>query len=315
MSSLYALSRSPLIQSTWRLNTILVSTDNWKNSSQKKSYQNNENKCLKYISINGYIMRVLTVLSFCLLIQRSSLMPIVHFGNTDIPYTLTSQPNKKNISIIVEWKKGVQVIAPDTIAKEQIQKIVSKKAPWILQKQREISEINPSPPSKEFVSGEKLPYLGKQYRLKVIRDPKYQQTEFVFKQGKFHAKIPFDLTLAEQTAKLRALFLDWCSQHAEIKFRERLNLYAERLGLSYRSFSFKARKTKWGSCTSQGDIVIHPNLVFAPITIIDYVLIHELAHLKHFNHSKEFWNYLGFILPDYKKRKEWLRLNGPSLTI
>jgi predicted metal-dependent hydrolase len=242
-------------------------------------------------------------------------MPILHFGKTDITYSLTQKSNKKHISIVVEWQKGVHVTAPNTLSASEIHEIVTKKAPWIVQKQREIAKIEPAPPAKEFISGEKLPYLGKQYRLKVIRSKEQGESHFSFRQGKFYAVIPDDLPVSKQAEKLRPLFLKWCLQHAQVKFRDRLDRYAERLGLSYRSLSFKVRKTKWGSCSSQGDIIIHPNIIFAPLAIIDYVLVHELAHIKHFNHSKDFWNYVGLILPDYKKRKEWLKKNGPTLTV
>lgn len=72
-----------------------------------------------------------------------------------------------------------------------------------------------------------------------------------------------------------------------------------------------------GSCSSQGDIIIHlihPNIIFAPLPVIDYVLVHELAHIKHFNHSKNLWNYVGLILPDYQKHKDWLKKSDPTLT-
>ncbi len=246
---------------------------------------------------------------------KEIIMPNIQFGNTNIPYSLTCKPNKKNISIIVEQEKGVRIIAPTQVDKEQIEEIISRKASWILRKQREIAEICPTSPSKEFLSGEKLPYLGRQYRLKVFRDAQIKEVEFQFHQGKFVAKVPEDFTSLKQVNTLRELFLNWCLLHGKQKMKERLHFYSDRLGLKYRSFSCKERKTKWGSCSVNGDIVIHPNIIFAPLSIIDYLLVHELAHLKHFNHTKDFWNYVQLILPDYKNRKEWLRVNGPTLKV
>jgi predicted metal-dependent hydrolase len=77
----------------------------------------------------------------------------------------------------------------------------------------------------------------------------------------------------------------------------------------------KEQKLRWGSCTSMGIINLNWRLFLAPMRIIDYVIVHELAHLRYHNHSKDFWNLVRSIIPDYEERKEWLRVNGPTLII
>ncbi len=94
---------------------------------------------------------------------------------------------------------------------------------------------------------------------------------------------------------------------------ERLNNYAKKYNFKFLKFRLSSAKTRWGSCSTSGTISINWHLIFAPIDMLDYVIVHELCHTKHHNHSKFFWNEVAKIIPDYKERRKWLRDNGNSL--
>ncbi|OYD07274.1 M48 family metallopeptidase [Paludifilum halophilum] len=242
-------------------------------------------------------------------------MPTLQYGTSTIRYTLQHKPGKKDVSIIVEWQKGVQVVAPQGTSPSQIDAILQKKAAWILHKQCELDEIQTPHREKEFVSGEKFPYLGRKYRLKVHRKNDITKPSLVFRQGRFTAEVPGSFSYAKQRSHLRALFVQWYRSHAEKKIKQRLRLYTTKLGVTPSRLTIKEQQARWGSCTKNGTILINWKLILAPIHIVDYVLVHELTHLKHPNHSKVFWETLRSILPDYEKRKDWLRVHGPELNL
>lgn len=107
----------------------------------------------------------------------------------------------------------------------------------------------------------------------------------------------------------------WYRLRAEERLREKVARYAKRMGVSPRSVSVKSFKNRWGSCHLNGDIQFHWPIIMAPHYIIDYVVIHELCHLLHHNHSPAFWQCVARYYPDYLECKEWLKANGRRLTL
>ncbi|SFE75264.1 M48 family metallopeptidase [Alteribacillus iranensis] len=241
-------------------------------------------------------------------------MPTFQFGTTPIDYDLKISSSAKEIKISVDWQDGVCVLKPSHISDNQLQHALQKKAPWILAKWQEINEIEDPAPPKEFVSGEKFPYIGRHYRLKVDTLDSPVKASLRLYRGRFYAQIP---TLEEDKKRqtLHQLFKDWYVQHGQTKVEERLELYKERMGVSPSRLLVKDQKMRWGTCTHEGAIYLNWRIMMAPMTVIDYILVHELSHLMYPNHSKEFWACIKTYLPDYEAHKEWLRINGPRLTL
>ncbi|MBT2663931.1 M48 family metallopeptidase [Bacillus sp. ISL-4] len=241
-------------------------------------------------------------------------MPTFQYGTTTIEYDIEYADDKKDVSIIVEWMEGIRLIAPIGITDKQVTEIIHKKAPTILQKLKEVNEIVETPLSKEFVSGEKFTYLGRNYRLKVYREERLQKATLAFIRGRFIATIPYRIDDYEKRQQLNELFKAWYLEHGKAKIQSRLELYCAKMGVAPNELQLKEQRMRWGTCTPEGNIYLNWRILMSPMPIIDYVLVHELAHLKYMNHSKDYWNFVRFILPDYKQRKEWLRINGPTLT-
>jgi len=242
-------------------------------------------------------------------------MPSFQYGKTTIDYTLVYQENQKDITISVEWMEGVTVTAPPNVGSEDLETVLYKKAPWILEKWYSFEEISHTPSPKEFVSGEKFPYLGRHYRLKVNKSTDTQTPSLSFQHGRFIAVIPSEFTEAEKRERMYQLFKDWYLRNGESRIKERLKMYCPRLGVNPTKFELKDQKMRWGSCTKEGAINVNWRIVMAPMSVIDYVVVHELAHLLHPNHSAEYWQVVRSVMPDYEQRKEWLRINGPTLTL
>ncbi|MGG0591517.1 SprT family zinc-dependent metalloprotease [Priestia megaterium] len=242
-------------------------------------------------------------------------MPTFQYGTTAIEYDIEYVDDKKDVSIIVEWMEGIRLIAPKSINDKQIEEIIQKKAPAILQKLQDVNKITESPLPKEFISGEKFTYLGRNYRLKVYKEEGLQKVKLTFARGRFIAIVPDKLDDDKKRLQLIELLKAWYLEHGKVKIQSRLKLYCARMGVIPNDVQLKEQRMRWGTCTAEGNIYLNWRIIMSPISIIDYVLVHELAHLRYMNHSNDYWNFVRSILPDYEERKEWLRINGPTLTL
>ncbi|CAM3831240.1 M48 family metallopeptidase [Paenibacillus lactis] len=242
-------------------------------------------------------------------------MPDYQYGNTTIEYTLEYKPDAKDIIISVDWIDGVKIIIPPSVDDIKLQEVLNKKSPWIMSKWYEFDEIDLPPNPKEYVSGEKFLYLGRSYRLKVQKDATVAKSSLLFQKGRFIATVPINTTQGEVAEQLRSLFVNWYMLHGQAKLLERLKIYVPKMGVSPSKLQLKHQKMRWGSCAADQSIYINWRIMMAPMKVIDYVLVHEMGHLKYPNHSSDFWQFVRSILPDYDERKEWLRIHGPLLTL
>lgn len=241
-------------------------------------------------------------------------MPTILFGNEKIPYELCWSSKRKTLGISVQSDK-VSVTAPEGTTGEKINQVLMKKAPWIRKQLQEYQEINPFMQERKFFSGEKLPYLGRLYRLKVIKEANLQTSHFRFEQGKFIATVPDCLNETEYRQVIYPLYKAWVIAKATTFTQKRLNRFTVKLKEKPTRIQIKEQKQRWGSCTPDGKILLNWRIFLAPTSVVDYILVHELAHLKNMDHSAEFWNTIKMILPNYEDKKEWLRINGRRLYI
>ena len=230
----------------------------------------------------------------------------------NLAYKIERRPRRKTASISVSPKNEVHIIVPDHFSDEQVQSIIDRKTDWIRSKMRFNSEVKYPYKPKEYVSGEAFAYLGRNYRLNVvISDP----APVKFENGRFYVQVPPTILPLYRNDYIVSELTFWYQSRGLKKLKERVRIYSKRLDLKPLKVISKDLKSQWGSCTSKGEIFFNWKIVIAPISIIDYIVAHELCHMIHHNHSKEFWRLLQSILPDYKERKEWLRVNGSLLTL
>ncbi|WP_077596113.1 M48 family metallopeptidase [Oceanobacillus kimchii] len=238
-------------------------------------------------------------------------MSYITYGTTTIHYCHYKQ-TRKDVKISIDLVNGVEVFTPDNIDEAKLVQIIKRKAPWISQKLLELNEVNTKVQPKEFVSGEKLPYLGRHYRLKVYKEP-VPNTSFQFKQGRFIAIVPREWSQESIEHQLEQKLMEWYRQHGFKKINERAKEYQSMLGVKPRSLQLKTQHKRWGTCTPNGDIYLNWRIVMAPLRVIDYIIVHELAHLIVPEHNDRFWRIVRTTLPHYKEAKEWLRVHGIEL--
>lgn len=240
-------------------------------------------------------------------------MHSIKFGNQTIPYTLKNSQRRKTLSISVD-QHGVSVISPSEVAQETIESTLHKKAPWIIKQLSDFEEMKTNTQKRAFMSGEKLLYLGRNYRLKVIKTDCSEPT-FRFYQGRFLAELPKSIKEEDHRNLLYPLYIEWIKKRANAFAADRVKRFILKLQKEPNKIMIKDQEQRWGSCTPSGNIILNWRIFLASVSIIDYVLAHELVHLKHMNHSKEFWETLRMLLPDYEQRKEWLKINGGTLNV
>ena len=209
---------------------------------------------------------------------------------------------KRSASIQIE-DNFVRVRAPKSLSDSRIHELISKRIPWIRSKLKEQSE-RPAPKPKEYVSGETFPYLGKNYRLKITKG-----STSSIKMANGYLVSTILETDTDPQSTVRTHLEDWYRANAELRLREKTERLSRIVGATPTSVSVKNYKSRWGSCSSRGDIAYNWKIILAPHRIVDYVVVHELCHLLEHNHSSKFWRHVTLHIPDWKQRRDWLRLN------
>lgn len=202
----------------------------------------------------------------------------------------------------------VEVIVPRTLPEERIKKLLEDKKGWIKQKialhpeAKAISE-------KQYVSGEAFSYLGRNYRLKVTEG---ELTPIKLVQGCLTMSAPKG---ASESKIIKGALTSWFRRRAELKLREKLIRYSPIVGVETNGYKVKYFQSRWGSCTPRGRVDFNWKIIMAPNRVVDYVVVHELCHLKQHDHSPQFWRLVESVMPDYLECKQWLRLNGQTLRV
>lgn len=226
----------------------------------------------------------------------------VAYGKNRIHFLLERKLRKRmKISVMPDLSVGVS--APHHIPIEKVLNRVQRRASWIIKQMNYFKEFMPHQPPRQYISGETHYYLGRQYRLKVLR----AKTQAVKLKGKY---IFVYSTRPESHPRTKRLLYEWYRTRAVVIFEvitRRCHERLEKYGIKFPRIDIKAMKSRWGSCIhTKGRIGLNTELIKAPSHCIEYVIVHELCHLKYPNHTKRFYNFLSLVMPDWKKRKERL---------
>ena len=206
---------------------------------------------------------------------------------------------RKTIALIIQPDGELLVRAPQRATKKQINEMVDQHVDWIAKKQAKARAAQKAFAPRQFIEGEKFPFLGEIYTLQLVKNVK----PILDLNG--------DFQLAQSAmGQAELIFEKWYKGQARKVFLDRVEFYSSEYGFNYSKLRLSSARTRWGSCSSKGTLSLTWRLVMAPMKIIDYVVVHELSHLREHNHSSKFWAQVGAILPDYKARRKWLKENG-----
>jgi predicted metal-dependent hydrolase len=207
---------------------------------------------------------------------------------------------RKTLELAVERDGSLTASAPEGTDTAVIEEYVREKRAWLYAKLAEKSALRGSASAKQYISGEGFAYLGRSYRLLLVDD---QDVPLKLEAGRFKLR-------RQDAAEGRQHFLEWYSRHARTWLRRRVGLYAPRLGVVVAGIEIRDLGHRWGSCSKLSTLNFHWATILLPVSIIEYVVVHELVHLGEPNHTPEFWLKMERAMPDYEQRKRWLAENG-----
>jgi predicted metal-dependent hydrolase len=227
-------------------------------------------------------------------------MKEIFFGTSIIKYTVTYS-GRKTLGITVNPDGQVIVKSPQDASKNEIETKIKKRAAWILKQQAFFKSFGEKLPPRRYISGESHLYLGKQYILHVTEG---RPNSVRFKGRSFEIVCP-------AKSKAESLMKAWYKEQAKIKFAEIAEPIIQRFkkyDVEPTSLYIQTMDNRWGSCTPKGKIILNTELIKAPKPCIEYVITHELCHLLHRNHTREFYNLLAAEMPDWERWKNKLEV-------
>jgi predicted metal-dependent hydrolase len=238
-----------------------------------------------------------------------------HIGQTVIPYTINWAEDRETMELSIDNSLELTVTAPMTATTDDIEEVLESRQEWLLEKLYGLQEQEEPPYPKEYMSGEKLPYRGRQYPLEVV-EAGVKEPELKFDEQIFTLRIhQFDGDSDDVSIRRkRQAVVDWYVEQAKNELPNRASDLESRLGLDDVPVWVGSIEGRWGEYES-GTVRINWRLLLAPVRIQDYVIVHELAHAVHDGHSDMFWNTVGAVIPEYEDRREWLRINGNTLSV
>jgi len=220
-----------------------------------------------------------------------------------VPVDRIIRSKRRTVALIVENDGSVTVRAPMRMPEISILEFVEKHVNWVEKKKTEMRAAAPVL-AKQYLPGEIFLYLGKEYPLEVAPG---QHTKLILDD---HFKIA-ESALGEA----EIVFQYWYRQQAKQLIVERVRHFAEIHQLHYEKITITSARTRWGSCSPKNGLSFSWRLIMTPMEVVDYVVVHELAHTVHHNHSNRFWGLVEKILPDSKERRKWLHQHGQQVLL
>lgn len=217
---------------------------------------------------------------------------------------------RKTMQISIHSPDKIRVFSPEKLSNKKILEWVSSKGPWIEKQLKDYYDNYSVAENKNYVDGEKFLYLGRSYQITIILDSTLSTSNVKFSRGRIVITTP-----TKDPAVLRNAMEIWYRQKALEKISEKVFFYSKALEVKPSSITIKEQKSRWGSCSQKGDLFFNWRIIMAPSNVVDYIVVHELCHLIHFNHSPQFWDELSCIIPKYKEYRKWLKYNGALLDI
>lgn len=227
----------------------------------------------------------------------------------DISYQIV-RSRRATADIVIERDGSILVRAPESIPDERIEDMVEAKRYWIYKNLAEWRDLNATRVLREYRNGEGFLYLGRSYRLLLVAN---QAEPVLLKNGRFC--LQRDLVDEGAIEAAKTAFREYYIVRGSERITLRLNYFATKVGVTPHGIDVRELGNRWASCSPNGNLAFHWKCMMAPQMIIDYIVVHELCHFHHLDHTDAFWNEVDKVIPNYGERKEWLRVNGAGLDV
>lgn len=231
------------------------------------------------------------------------------YGTSNITFNAIFK-NRKTMEIAVEPPDIVTVTAPTGTSEEEIMQKVKSRANWIIKEIYYFKHMHYEPIAREYVNGESFMYLGRSYSLQIIQDSSIRKPEVKLFRGKFY------VTAKDKNEEnIKKAMEDWYRKKSLEAITDRVRYYQRFFNVTPTAIKIKEQKKRWGSCTAKNELLFNWRSVMAKSNALDYIIVHEMCHMHHKNHSKEFWKLIASVLPDYNVGKEWLKNYGVRMDL
>ncbi len=223
-----------------------------------------------------------------------------------VSYNIKRSSRAKHVRLEVQAETGLTVVIPYSYNRDDIPALLRKKKRWILDKLAKYVKEQPITEGKEPKNGDSINYLGRRLRVVTRHNPDTAVSIGLEKNRLL-------VNLNNRNGRLNLILEWWYRQQAKRLIKQRADELCPRLGVTYNRLTVRGAKTRWGSCSQKANLNFNWKLIMVPEPVIDYVIIHELTHLKEMNHSKNFWNLVAEHCPQWRKHRKWLKDHAGDL--
>lgn len=223
----------------------------------------------------------------------------------NIDITIERTERRKTVSIFIERDGSVRVLAPASASDETIKTAIKSKEYLIFTKLAKWKELNQGRVNREYVNGQSFLYFGRNYRLKLTEN---QDVPLKISGGFFLLDI-------RHLSKAEKVFKGFYKEKALLKIKERMKLHEDKFPTKPTSIKVLELRNRWASWTPKDGLNFHWKCIMAPVSVLDYIIMHEMVHLKYPNHSTDFWNELDKKMPDFREQENWLKRNGVKMSL
>lgn len=241
---------------------------------------------------------------------KDLIMPTITLNSRKLTYNIKYQKGRKTLKLKVASTDCLEITAPSRYPKSDIEKLLYQKTAWIMAQITHLTAIAANPVNQSVTSGTQMLYRGRPYTLAIAYA---QRPAVTLAAGQLMIELPAGENRDTAQDTLTVL-KKWYFESAGNLLAAKTEEWAARIGVNPTRVKLRDQKTRWGSCSSSGSINYNWRIVMAPPEVIDYLVIHELCHLRVPNHSQEFWQLVGRFSPNFKECRSWLVVNGSLLT-
>jgi predicted metal-dependent hydrolase len=240
-------------------------------------------------------------------------MPNITLNQQKISYSVQKSQRARYARLKISPKDGLQVVIPAG-TDLNIEEFIRKNANWILKHHSRIEQAKQETRQRSYKSGEIFPFLGEERRLDIEAKARGKLTTVMLDHEAIQIRVGAD-GQPNDGEFIRAVLEGWYRHEAKAYIVRRVAELAKQHGFEYEKVTIKSQSTRWGSCSTKSNLNFNWKLMMTPPAAIDYVIIHELCHLREMNHSKKFWKLVARYCPDYKTWVKWFKLNSTNLIL
>ncbi|MFP4323861.1 MAG: M48 family metallopeptidase [Anaerolineales bacterium] len=243
-------------------------------------------------------------------------MPEIIFGARTVSYTIRRSKRARRVKLRIAPEIGLEVILPNDRSEQEVERLLHNSQDWILKNLQRVDQLVAKTPKLQYITGECLPYLGETLTLEVIPRQRAKRSHVSRQADWLRVRLGAQpASESDQNDEVRAALEAWYRAQAKTYITARAHELATQYGYTIHKVTIRGQKTRWGSCSTRGNLNFNWRLMLTPRGAVDYVIIHELCHLTEMNHSPRFWALVEQHCPDYRYWWRWLKDHGTTLPL